>query len=256
MFDNFTFFGRHVTEYGYNYAESASRILRGRVARNEYTIGGESGTALYEGERYEPFTRSGVLYPARDHTSVADNPDMVHALLAWLTQGRGELIYDRAPSVYRLAQCDEAVEHTWEGWPLGAIRVTMTLQPFAYSVRETYANGSIAADGEILLALDTDVPAPLRVAITPDDGATITGATISAEGRRIELQGLDVRTGKQLVVDCERPIRAAVDGTSVMSCVTFFERLRLSGPGAVGVELTYGAGGGARVQVAARGRFV
>lgn len=255
LFDNFAFCGRHVHEFGCDYVEGATRIMRGRVARNEYAIGGESGTALYSGERYEAYTRSGILYPRDEGLIVADRPDMLRALTAWLTQGRGELIYDRDPAVFYLAQIDEVIEHTWEAWINGAVRVTMTLQPFAYSVQETTASVQAGVSASLQLNLETGVPAPLRVTITPGAGARLTGATISAGERRIVLDGLSVAAGTALTIDCARPILAAAGGVSVMSALTHFERLTLPGPGAVDVQLRYGTGGSALVQAAVRGRF-
>ncbi len=255
----FTFAGRHTSEFGLVYVESKGHPLTPEVKRNEYTIAGKSGTVLMPGSTREPLPFSGSLFLVDGEPETQrEAQQLAREIMAWLGQGRQQLIFDYEPDRYYLAQVDKSVSWSLANWFGGEIGITFIAQPYAYNVTpDTASVQTTAASTSIPLEVHTLHPAPLEVKITNTGEATITQVQVA--GGKVDLQGISLQPGHSLTISMEEPINAFFDdGRTVLPHAKRFDLLGMSaGPQTVPVALAYEAGKtpGAEITATVRGRW-
>lgn len=207
MRDNFTFEGRHILrDMGCEYYASDPRPLSPAAKRNEYQIGGRSGTVIYPGGIYQPITQSGMIVSRDGEEGEAALPRL-RRVADWLrspANGRGRLIFDSRPEVYREAQIDAASALSYGKWPGGALNVTWTMQPIARAVSESYQSMTVSARMTALVLLHaTQLPAPLTIDVTNTGGSVMTACELAIGDACIRLSGMALCTGERLRVSGE-----------------------------------------------------
>lgn len=206
MQDGFTFEGLHLwRDMGCEYYATDPRPIAAAAVRNEYTIAGRSGTVIYPGGTYSPIKESGVIVPLREDGEALG--ERVRRVAAWLTQpetGRGRLVWDSRPDVYRMAQMDVAPTAGYTKWPRGAMNVTITQQPIARAVTQSRQSVSISGGAaELILLHPTQLSAPLVIELCNTGTQAITGCELAIEGARIALEGLNLTAGQTLRISGE-----------------------------------------------------
>lgn len=203
MQDNFTFEGRHILrDMGCEYYANDPCPLSPAAKRNEYQIGGRSGTVIYPGGIYQPITQSGMIV-SRDSCEDGETAARrLRRVADWLhspSSGRGRLIFDSRPDVYREAQIDAASALTFSKWPAGALNVTWTMQPIARAVSPSHQ--SLAMSGRmaaLVLLHATQLPAPLTIDVLNTGETVMTACEIAIGDARIALEGMALCSGERL----------------------------------------------------------
>lgn len=258
---NFSFGSLHcLRDYGAIYAEKSGHIISPAITRNEYEIAGTPGSILMPGDLPETLTFSGTLYFLDDPPTQAAAQERLRRVTAWLTSGRQRLIFDYEPLRYYMASVDGAAKWHYSSWIEGGLDIEFTAQPYAYAVKEaTTGATTTGTSAQLSLTLDTGADAPLGVTIKNTGTAPITGATITAHGRKAVFTGMNLTQGKRLTIDMEPPIGAAFsDGSSALPHADQFDVLTVrKGTQSITVALTYGSGTkGAQITASARGRWL
>ena len=252
--DDFIFRGRSIKDFGAVAAFGASMKTGAKIKRSEYELPG-GGSVLIGEAAYQPTQRAVTITPA---DGVEATPRWRRALLGWLQSGRGEMIVLNDPDVLRLAQFDSDGTFGTQGWPLGELKLTLTLQPLAYNVLETSASQETSAGvARVPVTVDSAMRMPLRVILAATSG-TITTATIAAGGEALELADLRLAAGQRLCYDAGQYLGDAAS-LSIDDEITFapvangrWARLTALPQDVARVQVT---GGEARVTVIARGRW-
>lgn len=207
MRDNFTFEGRHILrDMGCEYYASDPRPLSPAAKRNEYQIGGRSGTVIYPGGIYQPITQSGMIV-SRDGEEGEAALSRLRRVADWLRSpenGRGRLIFDSRPEVYREAQIDAAGALSYGKWPAGALNVTWTMQPIARALAESTQSAAVSGRVTALVLLHaTQLPAPLTIDVTNTGGSVMTACELAIGDARIAIGGMALSPGERLRVSGE-----------------------------------------------------
>lgn len=254
MMDDFTFRGRHISEFGAVAAFGDAMRTGAKVRRGEYALPGGGTVEIGEGT-WQPTTRQVSITPA-DGVSADDR--WRRRLLTWLQAGRGELVVDNDPSVLRIAQFDADGTYGVQGWPLGVLTLQMTLQPLAYDVLPTQAAAkTVGGEAALALEMGEGLETPLRIHIRCTSG-TITRAEISAGGKTLILGAPTLESGSVIEYDAGEFLGDAVslrkDGVLTFAPVAGGRWARLAcAPGElIRVSVT---GGEAQVTATARGRY-
>lgn len=256
---NFSFDGQHcMRDFGLMYVEDNGHPITPDTQRNEYEIAGMSGSLLMPGYIKKTKTFSGKLYFVTSPASQAEAQENLRRIATWLTAGRGQLIFDYEPDRYYIAQVDSGMDWDFGEWIDGGLSVDFKAQPFAFSKNESIAQAQTALTSvDISLALDSGLPAPIRIEIENTGGAVITAFGASLNGKHLTFAGLALATGETLSISLEAPISAVYSaGGSALDKATALPQL-MATPGGNVISLTigYGAGAkGAKVTAAARGR--
>ena len=258
---NFSFGGLHcLRDFGAIYAEKNGHTISPGITRNEYEIAGMPGTIHMPGDLPETLPFNGTLYFLDDPPTQAAAQERLRRVTAWLTSGRQRLIFDYEPLRYYMASVDGAAKWHYSSWIEGGLDIEFTAQPYAYAVKEaTTGATTTGTSAQLSLTLDTGADAPLGVTIKNTGTAPITGATITAHGRKAVFTGMNLTQGKRLTIDMEPPIGAAFsDGSSALPHADQFDVLTVrKGTQSITVALTYGSGTkGAQITASARGRWL
>ena len=254
MMDDFSFRGRHISEFGAVAAFGEAMRTGAKIRRGEYALPGGGSVEIGEGT-WEPTTRQVSITPA---DGVNADERWRRRLLAWLQGGRGEMIVDNDASVVRIAQFDADGTYGTRGWPLGMLTMNMTLQPLAYDVLPTQtAARTSGGKAALALSLGEGLETPLRICLRCLSG-TITRAEISAGGKTLVLGDPDLGAGGEIEYDAGEFLGDVMslkkDGAVTFAPVSGGRWARLAClPGElIRVTLT---GGEAQVTVTARGRY-
>lgn len=258
---NFSFGGLHcLRDFGAIYAEKNGHTISPGITRNEYEIAGMPGTIHMPGDLPETLPFNGTLYFLDDPPTQAAAQERLRRVAAWLTDGRQRLVFDYEPLRYYIASVDSPTKWNFSGWMEGGLDIEFTAQPYAYAVKESTASATITGTtAQLTLTLDTGEDAPLGLTIRNTGTAPITGATISAHGKRVALSGMNLTQDSALTIGMEPPIGAAFsDGASAMPYASQFDFLTAcKGAQTITVALTYGSGTkGAQITAHARGRWI
>lgn len=207
MRDNFTFEGRHILrDMGCEYYANDPRPLSPAARRNEYQIGGRSGTVIYPGGIYQPITQSGMIV-SRDGEEGEAAERRLMRVADWLrspADGRGKLTFDSRPDVYRQAQIDAACALSYSKWPAGALNVTWTMQPIARALAESTQSAAVSGRMAALVLLHaTQLPAPLTIDVTNTGASVMTACELAIDEARIRLVGMALASGERLRVSGE-----------------------------------------------------
>lgn len=256
---NFTFAGKHcLRDFGCVWVERDGRPFAPAITRNSYEIAGTDGTALLPGETRSEMEISGTLVLVQEPRNQHEAQQRMREIARWLMDGRKQLIYDYEPERYYLAQVDDELTWSLGGWFGGEIGVTFKMQPCAYNLHADKASARTTGNAVKLgLTVRTQRPAPLEVIIKNTGGAPITGAAITAQGKRAVFEAMSLAADQSLTVTMEPPIGAVFStGESALPFAHAFDHITLDrGAQTVDVALTYGSGTpGATVTASARGR--
>lgn len=248
----FTYNGEH--SYGDHrmlYAEKdAGHMAWGAVRRNEYQIGGMSGTVLFPGEEQGVLTFTGTLYPHEEPASQAEAQQLIRRVQRWLLAGRKRLIFDYEPDYFYLAQLNKAAQWSIKNWFGGELGIAFEAQPYAYAVKEDVT--SVSGEGELTAraAINTLYDAPAVIRVT---NAGLNALTrVSVNGGQILFTGLSLENRQELVISSEPPIGATAAGQNALPCCQAFSPLFLHrGANEVAIE----ADSAVSVEIRARGRW-
>lgn len=258
---NFSFAGLHcLRDFGAIYVEKSGHPLSPAIRRNEYEIAGVSGSIAMPGDLPETLTFSGCLYFLSEPPTQAATQGRLRRMAAWLTGGRGQLIFDYEPERYYMASVNESMKWSFSGWIGGGLDLSFEAQPYAYAVRESKATAIMTGESaELTLTLDTGLDAPLGVMVEVTGTAPVTGVTVTAGGRQAIFTGMNMAQGAALRIEMEPPVGAVfASGDSALPYATCFDILTVArGVQTIHVGLTYGSGTkGAAVTASARGRWI
>lgn len=257
----FTFLGRHsYDDMGLLYAEKDGHPNTPRVRWNTYEVAGADGTLLFPGETRGTMAFEGTLYPVRERPTQAEAQQLLREVSAWLSGGRGQLIFDYEPDKYYLAELGKESKWSLKNWFGGEISVSFTAQPWARSVTADEVTAAVTGTSASLrLTAHTGAPCPIRIQVENTGEADITG--VSVLGGAVALSGMTLAAGQILTIDGEPPVGATISdmGTeaSAMMYATAFRQLTAqAGNNTVPVRLTYGTGTrGATVTASCRGMW-
>lgn len=256
----FTYFGKHsLRDMGLDFAEKDfGHVNTPRPNWNTYQIAGVSGTAMFPGETWGTMRFDGVLYPAAEPATQAAAQALLRRVNAWLTAGRGPLIFDWETDKYYLAEIAQETRWSLKNWFGGELSVSWTAQPFAYAVQETTLTRAYTTQRYFTFQLDlsTGKPSPVSVTVENTGDAPITAVDV-AYGQ-ILLNGMALAGGETLEINMEPPVGAMIGTASAMAYArAFMPVMAQDGRTAVRVLLTYGTGETktANVTVKARGRW-
>lgn len=255
----FTYFGKHsARDMGLDVAEKdVGHVNTPRPSWNTYRIAGVSGTAMFPGETWEPITFDVILYPRTEPATQAAAQALLRRVNAWLTAGRGPLIFDYEPDKYYLAELAQETKWSLKNWFGGELSVRWTAQPFAYALSETSVQKAFTGrTGTLNLDLSTGRPAPVSVTVENTGDAPITAVNVG--NGSILLSGMELGAGEILTISMEPPVGAMIGAASAMPYAQAFTPV-MAGDGRTGVRvvLTWGTGETktANVTVSARGRW-
>lgn len=248
----FTFNGEHsYTAYRMMYAEKdAGHMAWGQVRRNEYQIGGQSGTVLFDGAEQGTLTFSGTLYPHEEPASQADAQRLIRRVQRWLLSGRQKLTFDYEPEYYYMAQLTKASQWSLKNWFGGELSITFEAQPYAYAAHESVVSASGTGEVRAVVQMATLWDAPAVIRVSNAGAETVT--QISVNGGEIAFDGLALQPQERLEISCEAPVGAVIHGDSALPWCTAFKPVMLK---AGGNELTVEADGSVSVEIRARGRW-
>ena len=257
---NFSFGGLHcLRDFGCIYVEKSGHFITPTIARDEYEIAGVAGTILMGDGLPEAVPFSGSLYFLNTPPTQAAAQEQLRRISAWLTAGRQRLIFDYEPGRYYMASVSDALKWTYSGYLDGGLDIAFDAQPYAYALRETTASMVTAtASAQLTLTLDTGEDAPLGVTIRNTGTAPITGAVITANGKKAALSGMSIAQNASLTLNMEPPIGATFsNGSSALPHADQFDQLTAhAGLQPIDVAMTYGSGTkGAKITLNARGRW-
>lgn len=248
--DDFIFCGRALADFRAHAFFGKSTTIAGAVTRSQYDAGGEELMDLDEAHE-ETFPVSMTIVPMKGERATEQ---WQQRIIRWLRGARGYLILERNPEVCRLAQFDGEIRFTRASWPHGALELSATMSGGLYASRE--AEVTFACGSEVSGALHflTGQWRPVRITIEPTSGSVITGATITIDGRVVEIDG--VSASELLMIDqAAQCVSVTADGESAFAQVTAWDRLMIESGTQIDVQLRYGSGASANVTVAARGRW-
>ena len=243
----FTFRGKHsYRDMGLIYAEKEGHPNTPRIRWNTYEAAGTDGTLLFPGETRGTMTFDGTLYPAVERRTQAEAQQLLREVSAWLSGGRGQLIFDYEPDKYYLAELGKESRWSLKNWFGGEISLSFTAQPWARSVA---VDGLIidldTGIASIIMEASTGAPCPVRIDITNTGEADITG--VSVQDGAVELTGMELAPGQTLTIDGEPPVGATITagGTSasaMMYATAFRQVLVENGTNQIHLNLTFGSG--------------
>lgn len=255
---NFSFAGKHcLRDFGCMYVESDGHVISPAVRRNEYTIAGMSGTVLMNGEVHEPFVMQGTLYLVQSPADQAAAQAALRTIVAWLRQGRAQLIFDYEPGKYYMAEVQSPTQWGYAGWIDGGLEIAFVCQPFAYNVVE---NAIMVEKTELntghVLQVATGYPAPLGIEIHNIGEAPIYSIQVITGTSGVTM----LRTlvpGEALIISMEPPVAAMVGDELVLSDFRRFDHMEMvNGSNVIWAGTEFGPGT-PRVMLTlrARGRY-
>lgn len=250
--DDFVFCGKSIADFGATAAFGAAMKIGAKIARSDYSLPG--GGVVEIGEPSYKATQRAVTITPRD--GVEASPAWRRAILGWLQAQRGEMTVLNDPDVSFVASFDAEGTYGTQGWPLGEIKINMTLQPMCYATQETVTiRETEGGAASIPVEAHSALSMPVCLALERTSG-TITAATIAAGGHTLSLAGLSLGAGQRLVYDAGRilgdPARLTVAGKLDFSGVRQWALLTVPPSGFVTVRVT---GGEARCVLMLRGRW-
>lgn len=254
MYDDFTFGGKSCRDFGAHAFFGETTIIGSTISRSLYDLPGGIEAEIGEAS-YKTSTRKVTLVPMDGREA---DEAFCRRIIGWLCVGRGRLVLDRDPDVYRICSFDKAAELDNKGWPDGCIQLTATMQGLCFATHAQTATAATSGGKATLRAgFDTDVAAPLRVDIKVTSGK-VTAATIVVGGKSLALSGLNAAAGQTIRYEAgdartDLPPILSVDGVQRFGVVKAWKRLKVTRGQSIGVMLT---GGEAAVTAYLRGRWI
>lgn len=250
MYDDFIFRGTCCRELGAHAFFGESCTVGGNISRNLYELPG--GQVLELGDAAaRSVTRKVTLSPI-DGMEATDA--WVRRLCGWLGGGRGRLILERDPEVWRMASFDKAAELDNRSWPEGCVQTQATLYGMASAVRPVTISAATSGGAAALTAsIDTDVAVPVRV-ILRVTGGTVTAATIACGGQVLRLTGFSAGAGTEILYDAgtQGAPELRIGGVLRFDTVSAWRRLKAGRGERIALRLT---GGEASVSAQLYGRW-
>lgn len=256
--DDFTFNGRHISEFGATAAFGDSMRYGGRASRGGYALPG-GGSVMLGDTVWNPVTRSVVIAPM---DGVDADENWRREIIGWLQEpDQAEMIVDNDPDAILIAGFNQDGVYGTRSWPGGALEMTMTIQPLCYAAMETQG-AAHAQDGKetpVPLEMPAGLPVPLSMRIACTAGV-ITAARIRVGAHEMVLPSLQLSAGSVLGYDggtyLHDPIDMTVDGVTDFSPADGGKWASLEyRPGEDVIRVTV-TGGEADVSVSARRRTI
>lgn len=262
---NFSLGGRHCYRDMGCWAQWTRKVLSPKTTRDEYSVGGMSGTVLLGGNpTYDEMQYKVALFFRTPPRSEQAAQLRWREIVRWLKAGRQRLVLDSEPSRYYMAQVDGEITWANNDWDEGQIELTMVLQPYSFTMDESSSTASFEGAGQLSLLVPSDDDVPIHALITNVGTARLTGITLQLGADAVELTGLLCEPGDAIDVRMDAPIDAqhyyTVEGVaghaSLLPYAVRFDAFAGRGAMQMAVTPVFGALSGGRVTVVARGRGV
>lgn len=254
----FIFDGRHtLRDFGLIWIPDAP-LVEAASQRNEYEVSGCEETVVYDGDMRKPFKLSGNLYPEHDLSGVREAGELFRRVVRWLKKRRSELVLDYDPGVFYMAQVDDSMSFTDKNWMEGGINVTFICQPGARDRAICTTRGEMdSAQADFALILRGEKPADISVSVTNNSSDSITGITVTLDGRQWVLADITLAEGWTAHIVTVPPVDAYKQSgdtvTSLVSAITKAEKLKaVPGANTVTVAVTSAGTVDASVEIIAR----
>lgn len=262
MDNGFTFDGQHsLVDWGVIAIRDKKRPISAPGQTLSYAIGGLQGTLAFgDAVTLQEYTAAVTLYAAHPLDSETAATALWRQLTAWLCVGRRPLIWDSEPDKYVMAEVTN-LSGEKSSWVEEGLKVTFRMQPELRGVECASTRLSIRSTERCTgqLRIDSGLDAPICLRLTNAGAATVTGLTVSAGGRSVELSGFSLGKGDALALNMETPVDATLvrgNGTQE-NALPFAQRFeRLTGRGTVALAAQVTAEGNAvdlLLQATARG---
>lgn len=144
MYDDFTFRGLHVRDFGGMAFLGDGFSVGDKIARNEYALPG-GGSVIIGAAKHGTISRTVEIVPV---DGVEDTAAWRRRLLSWLYSGRGFLVFDGDPTVRMTAQFDQEGSAGAKISPSGGVSVRATVFGVCEDAIPTMLSGNTeAVDG-------------------------------------------------------------------------------------------------------------
>lgn len=255
MYDDFTFRGRHVREFGGTAFLGDGFAVGDKVARGEYALPG-GGSVIIGAPKHGSISRTVEIIPLEN---VPENAAWRRQILSWLYGARGFLVWDHDPSVRMTAQFDAEGSAGGKVSPVGGISVRATIFGICEDAIPTVVSGNTeqannAHSVTFRWRAGSDIKTPLTVTVRPLE-STISAVTIETPAGTISLASMVIQSGGTLVVSGEDgELPAAVYENDYLTFAHVKKWAELSA--APGDEITITANASAFVSVTGRGKWI
>jgi len=255
MYDDFTFRGRHVREFGGMAFLGDGFAVGDKVQRPEYALPG-GGSVIIGSAKHGTISRAVEILPM---DGVSDTPAWRRRLLSWLYAGRGFLVWDHDPTVRMTAQFDQEGSGGTKISPIGGVSARATVFGVCEDAVPTVLSGNTAAENgvnaiEFLWNAGSAIRSPLTVTIRPLDG-NMTSAAVETPAGTLSLASMLIQPEGTLTVsgeDGDLPAQVLENGILTFAHVRSWRDLSA----APGQEIKVTTSAPAFVTVTGRGKWI
>ena len=256
MYDNFTFRGRHVSEFGGMAFMGDGFAVGDKIARSEYALPG-GGSVVIGAAKHGTISRSIEILPM---DGVTENAAWRRKILSWLYSGRGFLTFDHDPGVRMTAQFDQEGSAGAKVSPMGGISVRATVFGVCEDAIATVLSGNTDVDETGWQGITfkwmagSDIGTPLTVAVRPLE-TTLTGLSVTVPAGTLQLSSMGIGAGRTFAAsgeDGELPAAVYEDGILTFAHVRRWCNLYA----APGDEIKVSGNAAAFVQLTGRGKWI
>lgn len=256
MYDDFTFRGRHVSEFGGMAFLGEGFAVGDKVTRGEYALPG-GGSVIIGAAKHGTISRSIEILPV---DGVSENAAWRRRILSWLMGGRGYLVFDHDPAVRMTAQFDQEGSAGAKVSPVGGVSLRASVFGVCEDAVATVLSGNTDTDEigwqgiTFTWMAGSDIETPLTVSVRPLE-ATLTGINITVPGGTLQLASMGIGAGRALSVsgeDGELPAAVYEDGILTFAHVRKWANLSAK----PGDEIKISGNAAAFVTVTGRGKWV
>ena len=203
MYDDFTFRGRHVREFGGMAFLGDGFAVGDKIQRPEYALPG-GGSVIIGREKHGAVSRTVEILPV---DGVNDTPVWRRNLLSWLYSGRGFLVWDSDPGVRMTAQFDQEGSAGGKVSPVGGVNLRATVfgvcedaVPTVLSANAESTDGGYAA--EFRWKSGSSIKTPLTVQARALDSA-ISSLRVETANGTLSLASMQIRQDGTVAVSGE-----------------------------------------------------
>ena len=255
MYDDFTFRGRHVSEFGGMAFLGDGFAVGDKVTRGEYALPG-GGSVIIGAAKHGTISRSIEIVPK---DGVEDTALWRRRLLSWLQGGRGFLVFDHDTTVRMTAQFDQEGSAGAKVSPSGGVSVRATVSGVCEDAIPTVVSGNTeeATGGHVISfrwSAGSDIKTPLTVTVR-STGDTMAALSVATPSGTLRLSGMTLAPGRPVSVSGEDgELPAAVYEDNVLTFAHVAKWADVSA--APGDVITVTASVPAFVTVTGRGKWI
>ena len=203
MYDDFTFLGRHISEFGGMAFLGEGFAVGDKIRRSEYALPG-GGSVVIGRERHGTISRTIEILPV---DGVSDTAAWRRRLLSWLMSARGFLTWDHDPSVRMTAQFNSEGSAGTKVSPVGGISLRCTVYGVCEDAIPAMLSGNMQQDiGGYKITFSwragSTIRTPLTLALRANSG-TLSSASVMTPNGTIRFSGMGLGTAQELVVSGE-----------------------------------------------------